>query len=665
MIHQTDRRAPARRERKPRRFRYRLEPLEERTVLSTTITPSLSEYLETLAASAASSTASIGPEAANPTPASTAVSPAALLGAYGFSASPTAGLGTTIAIVGAYDNPTIQADLAAFSSYYHLAAASLTVVNQNGQSTSLPRADSGWSLETAMDVEWAHAVAPGARIVLVEAASSSAGDLMTAVQTAARMANVVSMSWGGGEWSGETAYDSSAYFGNSNVTFVAAAGDDGGASGASWPASSPYVLSVGGTTLSANSAEAGWSASGSPWSGYTGGGGGASRYESLPSFQATALGSSVSRGRVTPDVASDANPATGVAVYSTASGLGKTGWFQIGGTSAGAPVWAGLIANADQARLATGRAALGSSQTLSLLYSLYGTTSARSSSYAAAFHDVTVGSNFAGNATTGFDLVTGLGSPNASAIISAATSYAAKTTAVATPATTPIRIIRPRARVRAHDVDASATTDATATASAATQATTAAVTVLNVATAAQPIATVATPAAPTATPSVATSLAATITPPALPNQSVATAAVASRPTSGSQEEAPPQAQPHPAPAPAAVATPPASTPETREEMGETKAPAATDAAPARQADRAAPAVETEAWDRAIDELAPAAPAPVDPNAAPPAESTESDDASPRLSVALGLAALLASRRRATSRFGGRRRAFRLPVPSRN
>ena len=166
----------------------------------------------------------------------------------------------------------------------------------------------------------------GAKIVLVEANSASTSDLMAAVQTAAKQANVVSMSWGGSEFQGETAYDTAAYFANPNVTFIAASGDNGGAAGAEWPAVSPYVVSVGGTTLSLTSSgttlsETAWNASGSRFSGYSGSTGGASLYESAPSYQVSALGSSVTR-RETPDVASDANPSTGLSVYDSVPGNG-------------------------------------------------------------------------------------------------------------------------------------------------------------------------------------------------------------------------------------------------------------------------------------------------------------------------------------------------------
>jgi hypothetical protein len=380
----------------------------------------------------------------NPTPVSTALTPARLAAAYSISLSATSGQQETIAIVDAYNDPNIQADLAAFDKQYGLPAASLTVENQNGQTTSLPQTSASWSLEIALDVEWAHAAAPGANLVLVEANSASTSDLMAAVKTAANQASVVSMSWGGPEFRTEAMYDTAAYFGHPNVTFVAASGDDGGASGAEWPAVSPDVVSVGGTTLAltstgAISSETAWNASGSRWTGFSGSTGGVSLYESLPSYQAGAVGTSVTR-RATPDVASDANPNTGLSVYDSVPGMGQTGWFQIGGTSAGAPVWAGIIAAADQARAAARLAPLSSTQTLTLLYGLAG-----SSAYSTDFHDITSGANLVAAATKGYDMVTGLGSPVAQQLIVAlsssssaasSASVSAKTTATTTTTTT-------------------------------------------------------------------------------------------------------------------------------------------------------------------------------------------------------------------------------------
>lgn len=453
---------------KPHRFRpvptrkrrpapLRIEPLESRRLLSTAATET------TVTPSVTAITADWGrwnppppptyTGITNPTPPSSAYTPAQIAKAYSLSQTSSSGAGTTIAIVDAYNDPNIKSDLAAFDAQYGLPAANLTVVNQYGSTNYLPQTSADWSLEIALDVEWAHAAAPGAKILLVEANSASTSDLMTAVQTAANTPNVVvvSMSWGGSEFANEAAYDSAAYFGKSNVTFVAATGDDGGQSGAEWPSVSPDVVGVGGTSLTASSngtylGESSWSASYSWRSGASGSAGGVSAYESQPNYQASALGSTYSK-RATPDVSAVGNPSTGLAVYDSVYTSGQSGWFKIGGTSAGAPIWSGLIAAADSARLANGLAPLSSTQTLALLYSLYGSTKATASSYASAFHDITGGSNYAGSASTGYDLVTGLGTPVANKIIAAASTYGANSSSV----------------VRAKAVAASTTTGTTTT----------------------------------------------------------------------------------------------------------------------------------------------------------------------------------------------------------
>ena len=205
------------------------------------------------------------------------------------------------------------------------------------------------------------------------------------------------MSWAAGEFSGESSYDS--YFttpaGHVGVTFLAASGDSGGSAG--WPAVSPNVVAVGGTTLSLTS-----SATRSTETAWSGSSGGFSRYESEPSFQ---TGVQSSGKRSTPDVAYDANPNTGFAIYDSVSYDGQSGWFCVGGTSAGSPQWAGLIAVADQGRVLAGLGTLKSTDT-----SLYALPSSD-------FYDVTSGSNRGYRATTGYDEVTGLGAPLANLVI--------------------------------------------------------------------------------------------------------------------------------------------------------------------------------------------------------------------------------------------------------
>jgi subtilase family serine protease len=338
------------------------------------------------------------------------------------------GSGQTIAIVDAFNAPNITHDLGVFDSQFGLAAPpSFKVVNGNGGS-NLPTTDAGWAGEISLDVEWAHAIAPGANIVLVEAASASLTDLLKAVDTARNMAgvSVVSMSWGGSEFfsfngaefTGETQYDYhfTTPAGHTGVTFVASAGDSGVFSGVEWPAVSPNVVSVGGTSLYAN-ADGSYAGEYS-WSGTSGG---VSQVEPTPAYQQSADPYTT---RTSPDVAYVGDPNTGVAVYDSLADGGYVGWQVVGGTSVGAPQWAALIAIADQGRAVSGLSTLdGASQTLPVLYSLYGApgTSAYSS-YTTDFNDVIDpgrGRFFGGAATAGYDTITGLGSPIASQIVDA------------------------------------------------------------------------------------------------------------------------------------------------------------------------------------------------------------------------------------------------------
>ena len=223
----------------------------------------------------------------------TGLSPQQITSAYGvnqisFSGGKIAGngAGQTIAIVTAYHDPNISSDLAAFDKHYGLPDPSLTVKNLGGSTT-----DPGWALETSLDVEWAHALAPGANILLVEAASGSLSDLFSAVSTASQQpgVSVVSMSWGTNEFWGESSFDSlfTTPAGHTGVTYVAASGDSGAWSGPMYPSVSPNVLAVGGTSLTLGSNGSYGSESG--WSGSTGGFSGLDSYwwtyESQPSYQ--------------------------------------------------------------------------------------------------------------------------------------------------------------------------------------------------------------------------------------------------------------------------------------------------------------------------------------------------------------------------------------------
>lgn len=326
------------------------------------------------------------PDGAGPaaTSAPTGLSPSTIKSAYSFSTSSTAGAGATIAIVDAFDDPTAESDLNVFSTQFGLPACTTSngcfkKVNQTGGS-KYPRKDGGWALEISLDVQWAHAIAPGANILLVEASSNSFSNLLKAEDYATSHAGFVSNSWGAGEFNGEQSYDS--HFARAGVSVFVSAGDAG--LPAEYPSSSPNVISVGGTTLHFNSSgafssETGWSSSG----------GGCSAYETATSAQqgfSQYAQVNCSGTRATPDVALDADPASGVSVYDTTSYSGQTGWFRVGGTSASSPMWA--------ARSAVAGVPVNAAY-------VYGNN--------IAYRDITSGNNGA-SCLVGFDLVTGRGS---------------------------------------------------------------------------------------------------------------------------------------------------------------------------------------------------------------------------------------------------------------
>ncbi|HEY1603438.1 MAG TPA: proprotein convertase P-domain-containing protein [Pirellulales bacterium] len=343
--------------------------------------------------------------------------PAQIRHAYGFDQVSVSGgivgdgSGQTIAIVDAYDTPNILSELQAFDAQFGIPdPPSFKRVAQDG-STNYPPVDprgagvNNWELETALDVEWSHALAPGANILLVEAANNGPALDGIAVPFAASQpgVSVVSMSFGSSETPTEIGLDAdfTTPAGHTGVTFVASTGD-GGAPG-EYPAYSPNVLAVGGTTLSLNnqnqiSSETGWSGSG----------GGISTIESQPGYQAGVVTQSTTQ-RTIPDVSLIANPSTGVTIYDSYNGGTATPWEQIGGTSVSAPSWAAVIAIANQGRSAAGLPNLdGRSGTLPAIYNLPGSD----------FHDITSGSNGTNSsAGPGYDLVTGRGSPNVPLIV--------------------------------------------------------------------------------------------------------------------------------------------------------------------------------------------------------------------------------------------------------
>ena len=340
-------------------------------------------------------------------PGPTGLTPAQVRHAYGFDQISFSngtiagdGAGMTIAIVDAYDNPKIASDLHQFNLAFGLPDSGFTKVNQTG-GTTYPAVDAGWAGEIAMDVEWAHAMAPKANILLVEATDSSYENMFAAVAFAAKQPGVVavSMSFGGSEYAGQTAFDSvfKTPAGHKGVTFIASSGDNGAP--VSYPASSPNVLSVGGTRVTLNSsntiiAETGWSGSG----------GGISSVEPLPAYQKGVVPSTTTR-RANPDVSYNADPMSGVAVYDSINNPASAPWYVLGGTSAGAPQLAAMVAIADQGRTLAGLPTLdGATQTLPAIYAMASSN----------FRDITSGKSTgtpAYNAAAGYDFVTGRGSP--------------------------------------------------------------------------------------------------------------------------------------------------------------------------------------------------------------------------------------------------------------
>jgi len=297
---------------------------------------------------------------------------------------PTGGSGV-IVIVDAYDYPSAAADLSTFSSTFGLPQASFSVQYASGRKPS-NGCNSGWQGEEALDIEWAHAMAPNAAIVLMEASSASNSALYQAVTAANSYISShggkgeVSMSWGGSETSNESSSDH--YFTQSGVVYFASSGDS---PGVIYPSSSVNVVSAGGTQVNRNSSGA--YTNQTAWSD---GGGGASRYESRPSFQ-NAISSIVGSKRGTPDLSFDSSGGSPVAVYNSNC---YGGWLEVYGTSVASPSLAGIINNAGQFKTS-------SNAENTLIYSNLG--------FSQYFTDITSGSCGTHSATTGWDFCTGVG----------------------------------------------------------------------------------------------------------------------------------------------------------------------------------------------------------------------------------------------------------------
>ena len=321
--------------------------------------------------------------------------PAQFHTAYGLPA--TAASAQTIGIVDAFDAPNVKRDLDTYNKAFGLPAfpscsagvttACFQKVNQSGSQTSFPRKDAGWALEISLDVETAHAICQNCKILLVEATTNSFANLGAAEDMAAQLgANVISNSFGAPEFAGETAASIDGHFNHPGVAITASSGDSG--FGVEYPAASQFVTAVGGTTLTLNPngtrlSETAWSGAGS----------GCSAFVPKPSWQTD----TACARRTVSDVAADADPATGAAVFDSTGFQGRSGWFTVGGTSLASPLVASVYALAGNASQLTA----GSSPY----------------SHAASLFDVTAGSNgvcggsYLCTALGGFDGPTGLGTP--------------------------------------------------------------------------------------------------------------------------------------------------------------------------------------------------------------------------------------------------------------
>jgi uncharacterized repeat protein (TIGR03803 family) len=336
--------------------------------------------------------------------------PATIYPAYGLSYSPTAGSGV-IAIVDAFDYPTAEHDLGVFSQQFSLPACTTAngCFNTVYASGSRPKQNCGWNEEAALDIEWAHAMAPGAKIVLVETASNGLGDLIKGVEAASTYIQnhggkgEVSMSWGGDEFVAEQLYN---YLftppSGTSIVYVASSGDSGGVT--EWPSVSPNVVAAGGTTLNRDASgnfvsETGWSDSG----------GGPSYLEAKPPYQVGIPNTGDTRS--VPDLSFDANPKTGVSVYEgracqlvlTPDQQGAVvvkGWLTLGGTSVAAPSLAGIINSA-------GGFAPNSGSELTTIYSQFNSSTG---GFGPNFRDILSGQAGGYSAGPGWDFVTGVGS---------------------------------------------------------------------------------------------------------------------------------------------------------------------------------------------------------------------------------------------------------------
>jgi subtilase family serine protease len=238
-----------------------------------------------------------------------------------------------VAVVDAYGYTNAEADLAVYRAQYGLPACTTAngcfgKYNENGTKSSYPAQNTGWAQETALDLDMVSAMCPNCKIILVEASTASFADLATAVNRAASLgAHVISNSYGGGE-SGSQYYESA--YNHPGVAVTVSSGDSG--YGVQFPASSPHVIAVGGTSLYTASNARGWTETA-----WTDAGSGCSKVYGKPTWQKDPLCTM----RMEADVSAIADPNTGVAVYGPVNGS-NSAWMVFGGTSVAAPLIGGV-----------------------------------------------------------------------------------------------------------------------------------------------------------------------------------------------------------------------------------------------------------------------------------------------------------------------------------
>jgi subtilase family serine protease len=307
-----------------------------------------------------------------------------------------------VAIVDAYDDPKAESDLGVYRNQFGLPACTTSngcfrKVNQAG-GTRYPRGNAGWAEEISLDLDMVSAICPNCKILLVEATSPTFSNLAAAEDTAAKLgANAISNSYGGSEWSTEKSYDS--HYNHPGVAITVSSGDSG--YGVQYPAASPYVTAVGGTSLTSSGTGSGRTWSETAWSGA---GSGCSAYEPQQTWQTEQLTLSQEQlcsNRIVADVSAVADPNTGVAVYDTYGNVG--GWLVFGGTSVASPIIASTFALAGP---------ISSSTTYAQVpYTAY-------LSNPSVLNDIKGGSNgscggsYLCTAGPGYDGPTGLGTPN-------------------------------------------------------------------------------------------------------------------------------------------------------------------------------------------------------------------------------------------------------------